>query len=192
MRRPAAAAALLAACLATRPASAAAQPALNPAGPDPAGHSQAGPGGSAPDQALPASSRAAGALCQAPEAVLVTCATDAGTASICGRGKGGAVYRFGRPGHVEIEIADLHRASHGYSGGGETQVYADTATHRYLIYDRIVRTGFGADGHLDPQETSGLLVQSGGHTVSSRSCAEPAASSRLIETLVPEGTYVPH
>jgi len=117
--------------------------------------------------AAPAKSKLAGSLCRVPEAVLFTCAVGAKTVSICGQEQGGAVYRFGRKGRVEIEAADLYFAQHAFWGGGETQVYADTPTHRYIVYDRVVRTGFGADGHHDPKETSGLIVQSGGRTVSS-------------------------
>ena len=112
--------------------------------------------------------------------------------SICGRGQDGPVYRFGRPGHVELEATGLHRAATGFSGGGETQVYADTPTNRYIVYDRLVRTAFGADGHADPQETSGLVVQSAGRTVESLRCTAPATFDGLTGQLVPEGAYVEH
>jgi len=145
------------------------------------------PGG-APAQPSPARS-----LCRAPEAVLSTCDIGTKTVSICGQEQGGAVYRFGRPGRVELEATDLHLAYKSWSGGGETQVYADTSTHRYIVYNQIVRTGFDDEGHHDPKETSGLVVQSGGRTVSSRECAAlPATFERLTETLVPAGDYVPH
>ncbi len=152
-----------------------------------------------PSAAL-AQPKPAGSLCRAPEPVLFTCAVGAKTVSVCGQEQGGAVYRFGRPGRVEIEAADLHFAQHAFWGGGETQVYADTPTHRYIVYDRIVRTGFGPDGHHDPKETVGLLVQSGGRIVSSQQCALPKSfdertavfDQRLTEKLVPESEYVPH
>jgi len=71
-------------------------------------------------------------------------------------------------------------------------VYADTPTHRYIVYNQMVRTGFGADGHHDPKETSGLVVRSKGRTVSSRECsALPATFEQLTKTLVPAGDYVP-
>lgn len=152
--------------------------------------------GTAPAQTRPA----AASLCRAPEAVLFTCRVGARTVSICGRTKeqGGAVYRYGRPGRLEAEAADLHRAFEGWSGGGETQAYADTLTHRYVVFDRMVRTGFDDEGHNIPRMTQGLLVQSGGRTLSKRECAQPlgreppAFDQRLLETLVPEGDYVPH
>ncbi len=146
--------------------------------------------------ALPgaASSRpkSAGPLCRVPEPVLFTCKVGTKTVSVCGQEQGGAVYRFGRPGRVELEAADLHFAEKYFSGGGDMQVYADTPTQRYIIYSQFIRTGFGEDGHFDPKETSGLVVQSGGQIVSNRECALPATFDQLTRTLVPAGDYVPH
>jgi hypothetical protein len=131
-------------------------------------------------------------LCRVPETALFTCKVSTRVVSICGQPQGGAVYRFGRQGHVELEVTGLHYVEHGFSDGGETQVYADTPTHRYIVYDQIVRTAFGPDGHHDPQAQSGLLVQSGGQIVSSRTCTEPMTFSPLAEKLIPGGDYVPH
>ena len=150
--------------------------------------------------AAPAQLRLAGSLCRAPEVVLFTCDMGTKTVSICGREQGGAAYRFGRPGRVELEASDLHLADRGWSGGGETQVYADTPTHRYIVYNRMIRTAFGPDGLHDSRITSGLLVQRGGRTVWSRECGmskifDPFAGrfdQRLIEKLLPEGDYVDH
>ena len=108
------------------------------------------------------------------------------------------MYRYGRPGRIELEAPDVRRTYTGWSGGGETQVYADTPTHRYIVYDRMVRTGFDDEGHNLSEMTEGLVVQSEGRTVSNRDCAQPlgilppAFDQRLLETLVPEGDYVPH
>jgi hypothetical protein len=150
--------------------------------------------------AAPAQPRPTKSLCRPSEAVLFTCEVGTRTVSICGQEQGGAVYRYGRPARVELEVTDLHLARKGWSGGGETQVYADTPTHRYIVYNRIVRTGFGADGHFDPRETVGLIVQSEGRTVSKRECAllkvyDPLTAvfnQELTRKLVPEGDYVPH
>lgn len=148
------------------------------------------PGGTQP--------RPAKSLCRVPEAVLFTCEVGTKTVSICGQKQGGATYRFGRLGRVELETTDLHRAHDGWGGGGETQVYADTPTHRYIVYDRMVRTGFDEEGHNRSEMTEGLVVQSGGRTLSNHDCAQPigfsppAFDQRLLETLVPEGNYIPH
>ena len=150
--------------------------------------------------AAPAQLRLAGSLCRAPEPVLFTCDLGTRTVSICGQDQGRAIYRFGRPGHIELEITDLHRTQEGWSGGGETQVYADTPTHRYVVYNRMVRTAFGPDGLHDSKITSGLVVQRRGRTVWSRECGrskvfDPFAgrfNQRLIKQLLPEGDYVDH
>jgi len=92
----------------------------------------------------------------------------------------------------------VRRAHTGWSGGGETQVYADTPTHRHVIYDRMVRTGIDDEGHNLSEMTKGLVVQSGGRTVLNRECAQPlgrelpAFDQRRLEMLVPEGDYVSH
>ena len=151
--------------------------------------------------AVSARAKPPASLCRAPEPVLFTCHVGIKLASICGQEQGGAAYRYGQPGHVELEITNLHRGHKYESGGGETQVYADTPTHRYLVYDRMVRTGFVADGLHYPREDIGLLVQSEGRTVWRRQCALPrsydphtpeASFDPLIEKLIPEGEYVDH
>ena len=80
-------------------------------------------------------------------------------------------------------------------------MYADTSTHCYVVYDRMVRTGVGADGLHYLQGDDGLLVQSEGRTVWRRQCALPrsydphtpeASFDPLIEKLIPEGEYVDH
>lgn len=150
--------------------------------------------GTAPAQTRPA----AAPLCRALEAVLFTCRVGAKMASICGREQGGAVYRYGRPGRLEVETADLHRAFEGWPGGGETQAYADTPTHRYVVFDQMVRTGIDNEGHNISRMTQGLLVRSKGRTLSRQDCAQsvglppPGFDQRLLETLVPEGGYIPH
>lgn len=142
--------------------------------------------------AAPAQHGRAGSLCRAPETVLFTCTVGAEVVSLCGQEPSRVVYRFGRPGHVELEATDLRVAERAFSGGGETQVYADTPTHRYIVYDRVVRTSFDGDGRHDPQEQAGLVVQSGGQTISSQRCASSATFDPLIRTLVPTGDYAPH
>jgi hypothetical protein len=141
----------------------------------------------------------ADSLCRPSEAVLFTCKVGTKVVSICGQeqsqeqGQSGAIYRFGRPGHVELEVDDLHRAHDGWSGGGETQVYADTPTHRYIVYDRMGRIGVDNEGHNIPKFTSGLLVQSRGRMVSSQECALPGAFDQaLLRKLTSEGDYVDH
>ena len=148
-----------------------------------------------------------GSLCRVPETPLFSCKVGTRVVSICAPpqseqaqgertpgepARSGAVYRFGRPGHIELELTGLHYAEQGFAGGGETQIHADTPTHRYIVYDSIVRTGFGPDGLHYPQAASGLVVQSGGKVVSNRACTEARTFSPLAEKLIPPGDYVPH
>ncbi len=148
----------------------------------------------------PAWAKSSTSPCRAPEPVLFTCDVGTETVSICGQEQGGAAYRFGRASRIELEATDLHRAHEGWWGGGETQVYADTPTHRYIVYDQMVRTAFGHDGLHDAKITTGLLVQRGGRTVSNRECALPKTydpstavfDQQSIQKLIPEGAYVPH
>ncbi len=72
------------------------------------------------------------------------------------------------------------------------QVYADIPPHRYIVYDRVVRTSFGVDGRHDTRAESGLVVQNRGRTISGRQCTAPATFDRLTRTLVPAGDYARH
>ncbi len=146
-------------------------------------------------------------LCRAPETALLSCRISTKVVSIRAQpqseqpqgertpgeqAQGGAVYRFGRLGHIELGVTGLHYAEQGFSGGGETQIYADTPAHRTIVFEEIVRTAFGADGRHDPQADSGLFVQRGRTIVSSRPCTEAMTFSPLAEELIPQGDYVPH
>lgn len=131
-------------------------------------------------------------LCQRPEAVLFSCWMKVKVVSICSQKQGGAVYRFGRPDHIELEATNLHFNNHGFSGGGETQVYVDTPSHRYIVYNKVIKTTLNDEGRYNPRETAGLFVQSGGRTVSNRECARWTDFEPGIEKLAPEGDYVPH
>lgn len=102
---------------------------------------------------LSARAKPPASLCRTPEPVLFTCHLAAKLVSVCGTERGGAVYCYGRPGRLEIETTDLHRAFEGWSGGGETQAYADTPTHRYVVFDRMVRIGIDDEGHNIPRMT---------------------------------------
>ena len=124
--------------------------------------------------------------------MLFTCAINRKIVSICRQERGQPMYRFGIPGHVELEGSTLHFARTGFSGGGEDQVQVDTPTHRYIVYTEIHRTAFGADGLHDPKSSAGLIVQEQGRTISSRKCAVDATFHEQTEALVPAGEYVPH
>ena len=107
---------------------------------------------------------------------------------------GKAIYRFGRPGHVELQSRDLHIAEQDYSGGGEDQVWFQANGYRYIVYSRTVRTNFGPSGQHDPQTTSGLVVQKDGHAVLSAKCGGEGDQPIVAKTygVVPAGPFTPH
>lgn len=148
--------------------------------------------GSEPVRQRPiAAPRANASLCEPRETVLAHCAIGTRQVSICARGAT-ATYRYGRPGRVELTASDLHWASTGYSGGGELQITARNADHSYTLFDRIVRTGFGADGLNYPKEDSGLVVRRGKKTLSARSCTPVQPIAAEVRQLLPEGELVDH
>lgn len=108
-------------------------------------------------------------LCRGQEAPLFSCPIGRKVVSVC-RSAGGAAYRFGRPGRVELDIGGGRLAQRGYSGGGETQIVFARGAHRYVVYDRVVRTSFGSGGRHDPQQSSGVLVTRNGKVAANLSC----------------------
>ena len=130
-------------------------------------------------------------LCEPQESVLASCAVGTRQVSICARGTK-AVYRYGRPGRIEMTASDVHWASTGYSGGGELQVTARNAGHSYTLFDRIVRTGFGADGLNHPKADSGLVVRRGDKILSARNCTPVQPIAADVRELLPEGDFVDH
>ena len=70
-----------------------------------------------------------------------------------------------------------------------------TARHAgrsYTLFDRIVRTGFGADGLNYPEEDSGLVVRRGDKILSARTCTSVQPIAAEVRDLLPEGALVEH
>jgi hypothetical protein len=132
-------------------------------------------------------------LCAAGEAVLFSCPIRGRLVSVCGQSPGRAIYRFGRPGQVELQSRDLRHASRMFSGGGESQIHFERNGYRYILFDRTVRTGFGVQGRNEPQMSSGLLVEHAGARSSTR-CATSGGTivSSALADYMPEGDYIPH
>lgn len=139
--------------------------------------------GSAPPPQRPVS------LCTAGETPLFACPIGRKLVSVCAGGPK-PVYRFGTPGHIELSSTSLTTASVGYSGGGETQIAATNGAYRYIVYERTVRTGFGEDGLHYPEFDSGLIVQRGGRTISSRTCGADPVLSAAEDGAIPAGAFV--
>ena len=142
--------------------------------------------------AAPGRARApAASLCRAGEPQTFSCPVGRKLVSICGEGVR-AVYRFGRPGRVELEARGPTTAQVGYSGGGETQAAFANHGYTYVVYDRTVRTRVTADGRHDPAFTQGLLVVKAGRVLADRPCgADATLTSRGVEGMAP-GAVVDH
>jgi hypothetical protein len=115
-------------------------------------------------------------LCRGPEVTIATCSIGKKLVSVCGWGEKQSVYRYGTPDQIELEALDPRISQQSFSGGGETQIHFTKGRFRYILYDRIFRSGFGADGHTDPQFSAGLLVQKNGRRLAERACATTKAA----------------
>ncbi len=131
------------------------------------------------------------ALCRPGETPLFSCAIGPKQVAVCGR-NGAAVYRFGRPGQVELTSTTLTMAMRGFAGGGETQITAANKDYRYTVFDRTTRTDFGEDGRHDAGMTSGLLIRRAGRGVAARRCTGDATISAKAQGIIKPGPYVPH
>ena len=118
-------------------------------------------------------------LCRPPEVPLFQCAARTKQIALCAANASahaGVQYRFGVPGKVELAYpatpgaGQMRWAQAGYSGGGETQVSFQTAGVTYVVYSRMIRTGFGSDGLNYPKEELGVAVVRDGRTLSDARC----------------------
>ena len=60
------------------------------------------------------------ALCKPPEMVVFSCELERQTVSICENdAEDKLIYRYGRPGHIQLELPDVYYSAEGASGGAE-------------------------------------------------------------------------
>ncbi len=130
-------------------------------------------------------------MCDAGATALFSCAVGHKVVSICGEG-GKATYYYGVPGKVEMSSQALVFAERMFSGGGETQISFANGAYSYVVFDKTVRTSFSADGHNDPDSTSGLVVLKGGKTLSAKACASDATISADASKMIQAGAFVEH
>lgn len=145
-------------------------------------------------QARAAGSGKVEALCRADEIVLASCQIAKKMASVCGKG-GNSVYRFGRPGRIEVEAGRLQYSMQMFAGGGESQIQFRKGLYRYVLFDRMVSRGIDAEGHSPKRVDSGLLVQKGNRKVFERACVPGDAvmlNSNAAPRFMVTGRYVPH
>lgn len=143
--------------------------------------------------AAAAGGQAAASLCLAREEPVFACSIGKKIAAVCGRDRA-AIYRFGVPGHVELEATGLALADRGFSGGGETQIVFANHGYRYVVYDSTVRTSIAADGRHDADSRSGLLVQHEGKTVVNSVCRGTTSTGikAAAAKFIPSGPFVEH
>lgn len=70
------------------------------------------------------------------------------------------------------------------------QINFGDGADRYVLYSRIVRTGFGPGGN-NPQSETGVAVIRGNKIVSDHRCNDPwnEAFRGDVDTLLPEGGF---
>ncbi|MFM7350147.1 MAG: hypothetical protein ACKO01_11790 [Erythrobacter sp.] len=157
--------------------------------------------GSAPDQpveaspvaspaaATPAATAAEAAACAAGETPIFACAfKDGKHVAVCGTAPGTAEYRFGGD-TPELVLKGGERANVMYSGGGESQLAFANGSTRYIVFSRMVRTGFGEDGN-NPAISDGIVIERAGAFQAIRVCEDPkvlAVDVNAAETFLPAG-----
>jgi hypothetical protein len=116
--------------------------------------------------------RVAAAACAADETPIFTCNfKDGKRVAVCGAGEWNGRYRFGGS-TPEIEINGGQYASVMYSGGGEAQIAFDNGDTRYIVFSRMVRTGFDENGNR-PAISDGIVIERGGKFLDIKRCADP-------------------
>ncbi len=120
-------------------------------------------------------------LCSPKETVIFQCSVGGKYAAVCA-GKLSQIayvqYRYGISRRLELtypqQLAEgpgsLSWGQINYSGGGESQISFVNGPFQYVVYSRVVRTGFGQDGRNYPHEEAGVFVKKGTKMVSNRKC----------------------
>ncbi|PZU17425.1 MAG: hypothetical protein DI591_03620 [Citromicrobium sp.] len=88
--------------------------------------------------------------------------------AVCSAGPGKAEYRYGK-GAPEIRLTGGQFANVAYSGGGESQIAFDHGDTRYVVFSRMVRTGFD-DGGNAPAISDGVVVLKNGAFAALEKC----------------------
>ncbi len=134
-------------------------------------------------------------LCKAGERKIFHCPIGRRMASVCeGSSSPTAQYRFGRSDNIEFTYPNagegLTWARTGYSGGGELQINFRNGAHRYVLYSRIIRTGFAPEGN-NPKSETGVAVIRRNKLLSDRRCNDPDKEAFVgeVEKVMPEGEF---
>lgn len=111
----------------------------------------------------------AASLCGPLEKAVFNCPVRGKTLSLCAIGTGGDLklqYRFGPQGKPEFQYPSQPQAPAGhflasrtaYSGGGESRVRFNNGRYGYMLFESMIRTGFGPAGN-NPEITAGVQVR---------------------------------
>lgn len=112
------------------------------------------------------------AACKPDETPIFTCTfADGKRVAVCGAGEWLGYYRFGGA-TPELELAGGKYASAMYSGGGEDQIAFDNGDTRYIVFSRMVRTGFDENGNA-PAISDGVVIERAGKFAAIRLCQDP-------------------
>lgn len=138
-------------------------------------------------------------LCKAGETVIFQCGAGRRTIALCGSAASAGAktveYRFGTPAKLELvhssRAGGMVQAGVGYSGGGASQVRFDRGGYSYIVYSRMVRTGFKDTNN--PAFDAGVVVRKPGSRDLKILCTAPADAaldSRAARSYLPEATFV--
>lgn len=110
------------------------------------------------------------AACASDEVPIFTCTFRNGKrVAVCGAGEWTGQYRYGGD-TPEIAINGGQYASVMYAGGGEAQIAFDNGDTRYIVFSRMVRTGYDEDGNNVPAISDGIVIERGGRFLDIRLC----------------------
>ncbi|WDA41159.1 hypothetical protein [Erythrobacter sp. BLCC-B19] len=110
--------------------------------------------------------------CAADETPVFACKLkDGKRVAVCGVSEWHGRYRFGRD-TAELELNGGSYAYTMYSGGGEGQIAFDNGDTRYIVFSRMVRTGFDENGNR-PAISDGIVIERAGKFVDIKLCEDP-------------------
>ena len=113
------------------------------------------------------------AACKADETPIFTCKLSGGKrVAVCGAGEWQGHYRYGGD-TPELELDGGQYGYTMYSGGGEGQIAFDNGDTRYIVFSRMVRTGWDDEGHNLPAISDGVVVERGGKFLDIKLCDDP-------------------
>jgi hypothetical protein len=116
--------------------------------------------------------RAGTVACAADETPIFACAfKDGKRVAVCGVGERDGRYRYGGAA-PELALSGGRYAYTMYSGGGENQIAFTNGDTRYIVFSRMVRTGFDENGNR-PAISDGIIIERGGQFLDIKLCDDP-------------------